>query len=85
VEVSGRWVVSPDGRLFLTDSQHGVRVFTPHDGSLQLDRTIPLPGFDNMPDTVLSPDGRRFVARDYTGSVVYAGDTTTGELFGPWD
>jgi hypothetical protein len=82
----GGWLtVSADGRLFLLSAARGLGVYSQNPDGLHLDFAVHLPGFDNVPTLVLSGDGRRFVARDLMSKLVYAGDTATGELFGPWE
>lgn len=84
VEDCTNLTIGPDGRLFASDRDRRVRVYTPRAGALRLDLSVSFPAFDSSPHVVVSADGR-LVARAFRNKLVYAADTTTGEVFGPWD
>lgn len=85
VEDCANLVVGSDGRLFASDPDGLVRIYSPRAGKLRLDQTVSFPKYESSPHVVVSADGRRLVARAFRNKLVYAGDTTTGEVFGPWD
>jgi WD40 repeat protein len=78
------FAIGGDG-LFHVSTPRGVRVHSLHPDGFRLERTIAFPEYRHAPKIALSADGRRLVACCRKSKLVYAADTATGAVHGPWD